>query len=122
MTEPGTGLAERQAALVRALVADGTVPPGFDPAAVQATAEALLRKRARETAAHYPALVHATGPDFTARYVDWARGHPKAGIVTDALAFARDNGVQWPPEPQPAGRRTALLSRFRSVLSNFRSS
>lgn len=121
MTEPGSGLAERQAALVRALVAGGPVPPGFDPATVQATAAALLRKRARETAAHYPALVHATGPDFTARYIDWACGRPKAGTIADALAFARDNGVQWPPDPQPSGRRTALLSRLRSVLSSFRS-
>ncbi|MFI1463847.1 hypothetical protein [Nocardia carnea] len=121
MTEPGSGLAERQAALVRALVAGGPVPPGFDPVTVQATAEALLRKRARETAVHYPALVHATGPDFTARYIDWARGRPKATTVADALAFARDNGVQWPPEPQPSGGRTMLLSRFRRMLSGCRS-
>ncbi|WP_280425714.1 hypothetical protein [Nocardia carnea] len=120
MTGPGSGLADRQAALVRALVAGGVVPPGFDPAAVQATAEALLRKRARETVAHYPALAHATGPDFTARYIDWARGRPKAGTAADALAFARDNGVQWPPEPPRSSGRTILLSRIRDALSSFR--
>lgn len=113
-----TGLAERQAALVRALVADGTVPPGFDPAAVAATAEALLRKRAREAAAHYPALARATGPDFAARYMDWARGRPKAGTGADALAFARDNGVQWPPEPPRSGGRTARW--FHRARSSFR--
>lgn len=111
MTDPG--LAERQAALVRALVADEPVPPGFDPDAVRAAADAILRKRARETAAHYPALVQATGPDFTARYIAWARGRPKGGAAADALAFARDHDVPWPPRPPAAGNRLAGLLRIR---------
>ncbi|CRZ18800.1 hypothetical protein [Mycolicibacterium neworleansense] len=38
-------LAQRQAALVRALVAGGTVPPGLDPAAVAAAGEVCRHKR-----------------------------------------------------------------------------
>ncbi|MCV7201379.1 hypothetical protein B7435_13150 [Mycolicibacterium peregrinum] len=38
-------LAQRQEALVRALVADGPVPPGFDPAAVAAAGEVCRHKR-----------------------------------------------------------------------------
>ncbi|WP_454792154.1 hypothetical protein [Mycolicibacterium lutetiense] len=38
-------LAQRQEALVRALVADGPVPPGFDPAAIAAAGEVCRHKR-----------------------------------------------------------------------------
>ncbi|MGV0738511.1 hypothetical protein ABQF35_16690 [Mycobacterium syngnathidarum] len=38
-------LAQRQQALVRALVAGGPVPPGFDPAAVAAAGEVCRHKR-----------------------------------------------------------------------------
>ncbi|MFN6549577.1 hypothetical protein ACP6C7_03720 [Mycolicibacterium septicum] len=38
-------LAQRQEALVRALVAGGPVPPGFDPAAVAAAGEVCRHKR-----------------------------------------------------------------------------
>ncbi|WP_395309498.1 hypothetical protein V4U86_01260 [Mycobacterium sp. AMU20-3851] len=44
MTERAT-LAQRQEALVRALVAGGPVPPGFDPAAVVAAGEVCRHKR-----------------------------------------------------------------------------
>jgi hypothetical protein len=105
-------LADRQAALVRALVAGEAVPPGFDEDAVQAAAHALLHKRARETAARYPALVAATGPDFTVRYIGWARDRPKSNTAADAHRFAHDNDVPWPPRPGP-GARIGRLLRIR---------
>ncbi|QSE95824.1 hypothetical protein JWS13_25610 [Rhodococcus pseudokoreensis] len=40
-----TGLADRQAALVRALVASGEPPEGFDRDALETASKALLRKR-----------------------------------------------------------------------------
>ena len=40
-----TGLADRQAALVRALVASGEPPEGFDRDALDIASKALLRKR-----------------------------------------------------------------------------
>ena len=40
-----TGLADRQAALVRALVASGEPPEGFDRDALDTASKALLRKR-----------------------------------------------------------------------------
>ncbi|WP_458317838.1 hypothetical protein [Mycolicibacterium brisbanense] len=44
MTGPGS-LAQRQEALVRALVAGGPVPQGFDPQAVAAAGEVCRHKR-----------------------------------------------------------------------------
>ena len=84
-------LAAEQAALVRALVDGGPVPAGFDPDRVQATAAALARKRAREVARAWPALVAELGDDFTARFLaDAARRPPppRGGALADGLAFA----------------------------------
>lgn len=44
MTSHGT-LAQRQAALVRALVEGGPVPSGFDPAAIESAGEVCRHKR-----------------------------------------------------------------------------
>ncbi|WP_327149123.1 hypothetical protein [Nocardia sp. NBC_01329] len=108
------GLADRQAALVRALVAGEPVPPGFDPAGVHATAQALRYKRAREVAVRYPGLVHAAGPDFTTRFVEWARARPRSGTAADAVRFARESGIPWPP-PRPGflAPIVRLFRRFR---------
>ncbi|MEA3527895.1 hypothetical protein [Nocardia implantans] len=101
----GATLAQRQAALVRALVAGAAVPPGFDAEAVGAAAEALLRKRAGEVARRFPLLVHACHGDFTARFTAWARHHPKTTTSADAAAFASATGIEWPATPRRAGRR-----------------
>ncbi|WP_063814500.1 hypothetical protein [Nocardia fusca] len=109
------GLADRQAALVRALVVGEAVPAGFDPAAVGAAAHALRHKRAREVAARHPELVHATGPDFTERFVEWARNRPKDATAADALRFARECGIPWPPSrPGLLAPVSGLLRRLRS--------
>lgn len=87
-------LAEQQAALVRALVAGDPPPPGFDTADIAATAQALLRKRAAEVARRFPLLAHHCGPDFTARFIAWARTRPKTTTAADAATFARAHGLK----------------------------
>jgi hypothetical protein len=85
-------LAAEQAALVRALVAGGPVPEGFEPDRVRATAAALARKRAREVARAWPALAADLGEVFTDRFVAFATGRPPpatGGAMADGLAFAR---------------------------------
>ena len=128
-------LAERQAALVAALVAGAAPPPGFDPVRVQATAEALLRKRAGEVGERWPWLRLHFGPQWNATFADWARGRPPRGSLRDGFDFARHvplaglaavelaamearyhyDGVN-PPRPRrgPAVRRTpeALVTQF----------
>ncbi|RDI67905.1 hypothetical protein [Nocardia pseudobrasiliensis] len=97
MSEPT--LAEQQRALVRALVAGGPPPPGFDPGDLTATAHALLHKRAGEVARRYPLLAHARGATFTADFIAWARDHPKTTTAADAAAFAAHTGAP-PPKPR----------------------
>jgi hypothetical protein len=85
-------LAAEQAALVRALVAGGPVPEGFEPDRVRATAAALARKRAREVARAWPVLAADLGEVFTDRFVAFAAGRPPpatGGAMADGLAFAR---------------------------------
>ena len=85
-------LAAEQAALVRALVAGGPVPEGFDRDRVRATAAALARKRAREVARAWPVLA-ADGEAFTDRFVAYAAGRPPpaaGGALAEGLGFARD--------------------------------
>ncbi|NUR73761.1 MAG: hypothetical protein HOU81_23355 [Hamadaea sp.] len=82
-------LAERQAALVAALVADGSPPPGFDPARVDAVREQLLRKRAGEVARVWPALAASLGPSWYATFRTWAVGRPPQGSLRDGWDFAR---------------------------------
>ncbi|SCL69113.1 hypothetical protein [Micromonospora peucetia] len=83
-------LAERQAALVAALVAGGPVPPGFDPAALATAGTALLRKRAGEVARHWPLLAAGLGPQWPAIFARWAAGRPTAGSLRDGWDLARD--------------------------------
>jgi hypothetical protein len=84
-------LAEQQAALLRALLAGGAVPDGFDATRVAAQAAALLDKRRRVTALLRPDLADALGDQFRALFDGYALGHPKqAGRSTrdDTAAFA----------------------------------
>ncbi|KAA0025003.1 hypothetical protein [Antrihabitans cavernicola] len=80
-------LAEQQAAVVRALVAGGEPPSGFDIAALSATSEALLRKRAGEVAQHDPMLRHWCGDNYRSLFLAWATDRPKVSTHADAAAF-----------------------------------
>ncbi|MFE6863340.1 hypothetical protein [Nocardia sp. NPDC057668] len=99
-------LAEQQAALVRALVTGAPPPPGFDAGDLDATAHALLHKRAGDLARRFPVFAHACGPDFTALFLAWARTRPKVSTAADAAAFAAHLGV-----PPPAIRRFPRFGR-----------
>ncbi|GAM44933.1 hypothetical protein NSK11_contig00011-0013 [Nocardia seriolae] len=92
-----------------ALVAGAAVPPGFDAADLAATAQGLLHKRAHEVARRFPHLALAAGPDFTARYVEWARTRPKTTTIADAAAFASEFGLPGP------GPNRARRSRWRTL-------
>jgi hypothetical protein len=127
------GLAERQAALVAALVAGAPDPPGFDPARLAATRRALLRKRAGEAAKHWPVLAESLGPRWSAAFAAHHAVHEPGGglrdgwdlaralrreLTADAAAELREREAFWrydgvePPRPRRFGRLRHTLDRL----------
>ncbi len=85
--DAGSELRQAQGDLVRALVAGGPLPAGFDPDRVGATRVALLDKRADAVARAWPAL--SSLPAFRSRFTAFAAGRPPVGAHADGVAFAR---------------------------------
>jgi hypothetical protein len=81
-------LADRQAALVAALVAGAPDPPGFDPARLAAMRRALLRKRAGEAAKHWPVLAASFGPRWAAVFAEHHAGREPGGGLRDGWDVA----------------------------------
>lgn len=103
-------LAERQAAVVAALVAGGELPAGFSDARVRATRAALLRKRSGEVAATWPVLAASLGDRWRASFAAWADGRPPAGSLRDGWDFARSLGDAL--SPAAAGELAAREAAF----------
>ena len=82
-------LAERQAALVAALVAGAPDPPGFDPARLAAARRALLRKRAGEAAKHWPVLAASLGHRWATTFAAHHEGRESASGLRDGWDLAR---------------------------------
>ncbi|MGE5829875.1 MAG: hypothetical protein ACM30G_16150 [Micromonosporaceae bacterium] len=101
-TGPRAELAQRQAAVVAALIAGAPTPPGFDEAAVRAAAAALLRKRAGEVAAAWPLLATAHGPQWNERFAGWAAARPTQGAFRDGWDLARALATARPAAPANA--------------------
>ena len=91
-----TGLAERQAAVVAALVGGADVPAGFAVDRVRAASAALLRKRAGEVSAAWPLLAASYGTAWTSTFAAWAAGRPPAGALRDGWDFAHAAGDSLP--------------------------
>lgn len=88
-----TTLAEQQAALMAALVAQASPPPGFDADRVRAAAAALAFKRARAVLQAWPGLRRSLGETYRARFAAYAEAHPipaVGGPLADGRAFVRD--------------------------------
>src|SRR5262249_38743353 len=83
-------LAARQGELVRALVAGGEAPAGFDARRGAAAARSLVNKRLREGALAWPALAEALGERCVERVRAYAeKAPPPGGPVIDGERFAR---------------------------------
>jgi hypothetical protein len=101
-------LADLQAALVAALVAGAATPPGFDPARVRAARNALLRKRAGEVAATWPALRIRYGPQWMDAFGSFAATRPTRGALRDGWDFARFTSAQGEPHRDVAVQDAAV--------------
>jgi hypothetical protein len=69
-------MAARQADLVRALVAKGPIPAGFDQDRVKTLARTLVNKRRQALARAWPALVRILGDPYVERFTTFAQDHP----------------------------------------------
>lgn len=85
-------LSAAQTALVRALLAGGPVPTGFDPERIRIEASALLVKRRRVVEWLRPDIVDVLGDArFVQLFEEWAVTRPRLDGVSarvDADAFA----------------------------------
>ncbi|MFJ6676443.1 hypothetical protein ACIQMJ_35525 [Actinosynnema sp. NPDC091369] len=92
MTQPQRErLAAAQADLLRALLADGDVPDGFDPERVRVEKRALLAKRRGIVAALRPDVAAELGERFRPLFDAYAAAHPKevgTRFREDAARFA----------------------------------
>src|SRR4051812_47969810 len=86
-------LADRQAALVAALVAGGPLPDGFDQRRLATAAAALRRKRAQEAARAWPMLAASAGESWATEFARWAAERPSQGSFVDGWEYARARGV-----------------------------
>jgi hypothetical protein len=91
LSEARARLAARQGELVRALVAGGEVPAGFDARRVARAARSLINKRLREVALAWPALAGCLAERFVERFRAYAETvpPPEGGPVADGERFAR---------------------------------
>ncbi|UVS78008.1 hypothetical protein [Actinokineospora sp. UTMC 2448] len=88
--DPRADLARRQADLLRAVLADGPPPPGFDERMLAIEATALLAKRRRVNAIVDPDTAAELGDRYRELFDTWAKAHPRpAGTRAraDAAAF-----------------------------------
>lgn len=84
-------LGAAQAELLRALLADGAVPEGFDAERVRVERRALLNKRRGIVAMLRPDVAAELGDRFRALFDAYATGHPREDgtrFREDAARFA----------------------------------
>lgn len=90
-------LQARERELIGALRGE-PAPTGIDAEMVALAAEGITRKRARQLARAFPALVTELGPDYPRAFAAFARAHPPTGGggVADGIAFARERMKKGP--------------------------
>lgn len=104
MTEARERLAAAQAELLRALLADGPIPAGFDESRFVVERRALLSKRRGVAAMLGPEVANELGDRFRPLFDEYATAHPRTAgsrAREDAAKFAewaRDRGELSPVE------------------------
>jgi hypothetical protein len=92
-------LAAVQAVLMRALVAQGPIPEGFDATRLRMAARSLVNKRRQALAQAWPTLVRGVGDAFVERFTAFAVAHP---LPACANAFADGRGfLTWLEQQGP---------------------
>ncbi|MFD6072038.1 MULTISPECIES: hypothetical protein [Amycolatopsis] len=113
MTSPRERLAAQQAELLKALLAGGDAPAGFDADRLRIEANVLRNKQSRLAAYLRPDLAEALGDRFAALFREYATSHPKTDAIR-ARAYADAFGawlVDRGEVPKPRGRFSTWLRR-----------
>jgi hypothetical protein len=103
-----------QAELLDALRNPATPPDGFDATDLAAASDSLIRKRARQVAAGWPALAHALGDDYLRTFEQFARSTPPPALgegLADGFAFASAL-----PDLEPTDEVRAELLLARAIF------
>jgi len=104
-------LAGQQAELLRALLAGGEIPAGFDRDRVEAEVIVLRNKRKRVTAMIRPDLRAALGARYGELFDVYATGHPRAeGTRAREDADAFGDWLVGQGELKPAKKRRWFLA------------
>ncbi|WP_409493283.1 hypothetical protein [Amycolatopsis sp. cmx-11-12] len=116
MTSPRERLAGQQAELLKALLAGGDAPAGFDADRLRIEANVLRTKQSRLAAFLRPDLAEALGDRFAALFREYSTSHPKTDTIR-ARAYADEFGI-WLVErgavPKPRRRFTTWLRQRRN--------
>lgn len=114
MNTPRERLAGRQAELLKALLAGGDAPAGFDADRLRVEADVLRTKHGKLVAYLRPDLAEALGDRFPVLFREYAVRHPKTDTIR-ARAYA-DAFAGWLAErgevPKPKRRRLATWLRW----------
>jgi hypothetical protein len=86
-------LAAQQASLLRALLADGPAPAGFDASRLRVEAQVLRRKHGRVLAHQRPELAESLGDRFGPLFTEFNAGRPKRD--TERSGAYADAFVEW---------------------------
>jgi hypothetical protein len=85
-------LGRLQAELVRALVAQGPTPPGFDEKRLRAAAHSLVSKRREALERAWPSLTESLRDSFVEKFTNYAEAEPLPACavpLADGRAFLR---------------------------------
>ena len=116
-------LARSQAELVRALVAQGPMPTGFDEGRVRATARSLVNKRRQALARSWPRLVRGLGDAFVERFTAYATAQPlpmSASTLADGRAFLAWLDRENPLNDEMREQALSFDVRFVATLKGLR--
>jgi hypothetical protein len=111
-------VAKSQADLVRALVAAGPIPAGFDEKLVRVCVRSLVNKRRQATARSCPKLVRSFGDKFPELFNKYAQTNPLpvcASPLGDGRAFLRWLETQQPLSDAARIETMAFDLRFVST-------
>jgi cation transport regulator ChaB len=104
MTDQRARLAQAQAELLAALLADGPTPAGFDEQRLRVEANSLLAKRRGIVAMLNPDVADELGERFRPLFTQYARAHPRRSgsrareDAADFVAWARARGALATPK------------------------